>query len=99
VGTSVIGNEDLMNLGPNIKSAGAWALAFVVAQGLIYRWGYDVGYLTGQRQGYGDFFEERHSKARSEEMAREDQVAHATAPTTERDALMTTTTGQESPTP
>jgi hypothetical protein len=67
-----------MCFGKNIKRVGAWVLAFVVAQGMVYRWGYDVGYLSGARQGYGDFFEEKHSRARSDQMVRE-ELAQAKA--------------------
>jgi hypothetical protein len=67
-----------MRFGSNIKCVAAWSLAFVVAQGMIYRWGYDQGYLFGAREGYGDFFQEQRSKANSEAAFRADADAAAT---------------------
>src|SRR5215218_9996277 len=64
-----------MRFGKNIKCVGAWVLVFVVAQGMIYRWGYDRGYLYGSRQGYGDFFEEKHTKAQSDAIFRAEAEA------------------------
>ena len=59
-----------MRFGKNIKCAGLWLVAFVVAQGAIYRWGYDQGYVLGTRQGYGDFFQEKAARAQSDAVFR-----------------------------
>jgi len=68
-----------MSIGPNIKRVGLWLLAFMVAQGMVYHWGYETGYLSGQRQGYGDVWVESETKARSAEMIREESDAIAAA--------------------
>jgi hypothetical protein len=84
-GSPGLGSEDTMCFGKNIKRAGVWVLAFVIAQGMVYRWGYDVGYLYGTRQGYGDFFQEKHSQARSAEAFAADATQ---APAAAGDALV-----------
>lgn len=82
-----------MCFGKNIRGAGMWVLAFVIAQGMIYRWGYDTGYLYGTREGYADFFREQHSKAQSDEVFRAEQAnARAGTPAPEGDALVATPT-------
>jgi hypothetical protein len=68
-----------MTFGPNMKRVAAWAGAFLLAQGMIYRWGYDVGYLSGHRQGYADVFVESHNQQRSE-AARWTELAQSDSP-------------------
>ena len=81
-----------MRFGENIQRLGAWALVFLVAQGMVYRWGYDQGYFHGTRQGYCDFFEEEASQRHSAEAFRADAAAaeasDAQAPNA--DTLLTT---------
>jgi len=80
-----------MRFGENIQRLGAWALVFVVAQGMVYRWGYDQGYFHGSRQGYCDFFQERTSQQSSAEALRADAAAtDAAADPAAADALVPT---------
>ena len=81
-----------MRFGENIQRLGAWALVFVVAQGMVYRWGYDQGYFRGTRQGYCDFFEEKASQRHSAEAFRADAaaVAGSDGQTPNGDTLLTT---------
>ena len=81
-----------MRFGENIQRLGAWALVFVVAQGMVYRWGYDQGYFRGTRQGYCDFFEEKASQRHSAEAFRTDAAAAAAsdAQAPNGDTLLTT---------
>ena len=62
-----------MRIGPNMQRSVVFVVAFLAAQGMVYRWGYDVGYFSGQRQGYGDVLEEARSKAWSERVMANDQ--------------------------
>jgi hypothetical protein len=66
-----------MGIGPNMKRVGLWLLAFLAAQGMVYHWGYETGYLSGQRQGYGDVWVEAENKARSDELIRQDEATAA----------------------
>jgi hypothetical protein len=66
-----------MSIGPNMKRAGVWSLAFLVAQGMVYHYGYESGYVAGERRGYGDVWVEAENKARSDEMIRQETAAAA----------------------
>jgi hypothetical protein len=66
-----------MSIGPNMRRTGVWLLAFLAAQGTVYHYGYESGYLTGQRQGYGDVWVEAENRARSEDMIRRESAAAA----------------------
>jgi hypothetical protein len=79
-----------MSIGPNIKRAGVWAVAFLAAQGMVYHYGYESGYLTGHRQGYGDVWQEAENKAWSDEAIRRDTAAPAAAPANSRQAMVGT---------
>jgi hypothetical protein len=68
-----------MNIGPNMKRVGVWLLAFLAAQGMVYHYGYETGYVSGQRQQYGDFWREAESKAFSDELVRQESAAAAAA--------------------
>jgi hypothetical protein len=68
-----------MSIGPNMRRVGLWLLAFLVAQGMVYHWGFETGYLSGQRQGYGDVWVEAENKARSAELIRREAATAAVA--------------------
>jgi hypothetical protein len=76
---AVSGKRMGMSIGPNMKRVGVWSLAFLAAQGMVYHWGYESGYLSGHRQGYGDVWREAENKAWSDETIRQDTATAAAA--------------------
>ena len=77
-----------MRFGPNIKCVGAFAITFFAAQGMVFSWGYQTGYHSGHREGYGDVFVEAHNKMKSDEhIAAEAAAALTAAPTPPRPPL------------
>ena len=73
-----------MCFGKNIQRAGMWLFVFLVAQGMVYRWGYEQGYFHGARQGYGDYVQEQKNQWHSAEAFRADATScDAQAPGTE----------------